>query len=244
MSRLAADRTRACTEVERARKVVVETPQDHAARQRLHRAEEHLARVSGEREWLHLDLLSRHEELEQDSHAAESDKQRARDDGERDIRLRTVTEALTTCCTVHSLALDHLHAARDRVEAARSRLRAAEHAVPRDEEAIREAKEHLQQAKQAERHARAQEELRRHGTSFEHRVQAGSLAISHAEQIVHKREEALHAARAGHASPKDISSATRRLEKARAHLQDLQATHRELVVGSHPLLIEEKPNTS
>lgn len=144
-----------------------------------------------------------------------------------------------TCCTVHSSALDHLHAARDLVEAARSRLRAAEHAVPRDEEAVREATANLKQAKEAERHAREQEETRRHGTSFQHRVHAGTLAISHAEQIVHKREEALHAARAGHASPKEISSATRRLEKARAHLQDLQATHRELVVNSRHLSIQQ-----
>ena len=87
MSRLAADRTRACTEVERARKVVVENPQDHAARQRLLHAQQHLAHVS---ERLHLGLLSRHEELEQDPHAAENDKQRARDDGESDILLRDV----------------------------------------------------------------------------------------------------------------------------------------------------------
>lgn len=79
--------------------------------------------------------------------------------------------------------------------------------------------------------------MHRHGTSSQHRVHAGSLAISRAEQIVHKREEALHAARAGHASAKDISSATKRLEKARAHLQDLQATHREPVDGFLPLSI-------
>lgn len=81
--------------------------------------------------------------------------------------------------------------------------------------------------------------MRRHGTSSQHRVHAGSSAISHAEQIVRQREEALHAARAGHASAKGISSANKRLEKARAHLQDLQATHREPVVGFLPLSIRK-----
>lgn len=97
MSRLAAARTRARTEVEHAKKVAAENPHDHAARQRLLHAEQRLSHISQERERLHLDLLSRHEELEQDPHATELDKQCARNDGELDNLLRDVpAEGLTT----------------------------------------------------------------------------------------------------------------------------------------------------